>query len=95
VAQGQNRGQNQGGDPNGNRPGGNAARDTKLRSGDPGAAHLREGDGSKKDAWGMINDREVARSVRELWGKIPPGYRSVVARYFKDITDLEPETKKE
>ena len=43
---------------------------------------------AEKEAWGRINDRDVARSLRKLWGKIPPSYRRLVASYYKDITDL-------
>ncbi len=86
------------GDPTGNKPSDTAAQDTKIRSGDPGKANLRANDSndSKPEPWGGgINDREVARSLREAWSRIPPSYRALVARYFKDITDLEPDSKEE
>ena len=47
---------------------------------------LREASPEERDAWGRINDREVARSLRELWDKIPPSYRLSVTRYFADVS---------
>ena len=41
----------------------------------------------------VVNDREVARTLREAWSRIPPGYRDLVSRYFKHISDVPP-TKK-
>jgi hypothetical protein len=58
-----------------------------------GQTALRDATASEKDAWGRINDRDVARSLRELWDKIPGSYRMTVIQYFKDISD--PESPKE
>jgi hypothetical protein len=54
-----------------------------------GQASLRDATPDEKDAWGKINDRDVSRSLRELWDKIPPSYRMAVIEYFKDITEEE------
>ena len=57
---------------------------------------MREATASEKEAWGAINDREVQRSLKELWGKIPVSYRQLVAEYYKDITGQveKPKAKK-
>ena len=54
---------------------------------------LRDPEGADPDdaPWGRINDREVAKALREGWARIPPSYRRIVARYFRDITELDPE----
>lgn len=78
------------GDPDGTKPSDQAAQDTKLAKGEAPELNLKDPKGKDAEAWGQINDREVARSLRELWGKIPVSYRSLVIQYFKDITDLEP-----
>jgi hypothetical protein len=80
------------GDPNGNRPSDEHARQTKIDEGKHDEVERRDGD-KDQEAWGRINDRAVARSLRELWNKIPVSYRSRVAQYFKDITELEPSEK--
>jgi len=54
--------------------------------------NLRESIARDSDAWGSINDRDVAKALQDLWGKIPPGYRRIVAQYFKDISGLEAES---
>lgn len=89
---GQNQNQNGEGDPTGNRPNDQAAQDTRLTRGEAGDSALRDPDAPDPNdgPWGQINDREVAKSLREGWARIPPAYRDLVARYFRDITDLEP-----
>jgi hypothetical protein len=44
--------------------------------------------------WGKINDREVRRSLQEVWGRMPTRYRKLVSQYYKDINDLSPPSKK-
>jgi hypothetical protein len=82
-----NAGHGQNGPPGGNRQGGPADR-SKVAKGDPGEKKLRESAAKDRDAWGSINEREVAKSLQDLWGKIPPSYRQVVSQYFKDISGL-------
>jgi hypothetical protein len=56
-----------------------------------GKKNLRDPSAKDSDAWGGVNEREVAKSLQDLWGKIPPSYRGVVAAYFKDISGLKTE----
>jgi hypothetical protein len=99
LAQGQGRGRRPGdgqgeqGRPESARPNGDPAEESRFPQGEAAQANLRDPSASEKEAWGAINDREVARSLRELWGKIPASYRALVADYFRDITDLTPEPK--
>jgi len=60
-----------------------------LREGDAADSKLRDATPEELAAWGKINDREVARSLRELWDKIPLAYRAMVTQYFADITEGE------
>jgi tetratricopeptide (TPR) repeat protein len=92
--QGQGRRRNGEGDPREPRPGDQAAEETKFPAGKPEEPTARDPGQKSEEFWGRINDREVARSLRELWHKIPPAYRDVVARYYLDISDLAPEDKK-
>ena len=69
-------------------PRGGMAGDTHIEVGDPGETALRDVDPGAIEAWGGINDRDVARSLRELWGKVPVSYRNLVTQYFRDISDL-------
>lgn len=68
------------GDPNG-------AKETKLDQDEAADMALRDATPEEKDAWGKINDRETARSLKELWDKIPQSYRLMVTQYFKDLSD--------
>ena len=63
--------------------------------GDITIAAVRKGTPLRRSisAGGDGNDRDVARSLRELWDKIPGSYRMTVIQYFKDISD--PESPKE
>jgi hypothetical protein len=54
-----------------------------------GQASLRDATPDEKDAWGKINDRDVSRSLKELWDKIPPRYRMAVIEYFRDVGEEE------
>jgi hypothetical protein len=77
------------GDPKG--PGNaNVAQKSKVSKGKPKSGELRD-PAQDADAWGKVNDREVAKSLLDLWGKVPPSYRKTVIQYFKDISGLEPE----
>ncbi len=91
---GQKPGQKPGeGDPQQSQQPNEPAKDTKIKD-DPYAGKINRRKGADdNEAWGKINNREVARSLRELWGKIPIPYRGMVSQYFKDITDLAPEKK--
>lgn len=82
------------GDPKGNKPDDSAAKDSKLPEGETAKAHLRDASPEERDAWGRINDRQVARSLRELWDKIPSSYRLMVTQYFRDITEPAENEKK-
>ena len=53
---------------------------------------MRAATKEEREAWGRINDREVARSLRDMWDKIPPSYRLVVTQYFVDLTNDESES---
>ena len=44
--------------------------------------------------WGRINDREVRKSLQEVWGRMPTRYRKLVSQYYKDINDLSSPSKK-
>jgi hypothetical protein len=68
---------------------GSAAERSKLEEGEAAEAHLRDLSPEEKDAWGRINDRKVARSLREIWDKVPPSYRLMVTQYFREITEPE------
>ena len=56
--------------------------------------NLRKLTPDEKEMWGKINDREVRRSLQEVWGRMPTRYRRLVSQYYKDINDLTPPTKK-
>ncbi len=86
-------GRNGNGDPRGDRAN-EPAQDTKLRKGEQDRPDLRDPNYDSDELWGKINDREVARSLREVWGKIPVSYRRIVAQYYLDITELTPEDAK-
>ena len=77
----------QGGKAEGSHEPNGPAADTKFPQGEAAEAHLRDASAAERDAWGRINDRDVARSLRELWDKIPPAYRLMVTQYFRDITE--------
>ena len=77
------------GDPKGTKPDDSPASDSSLSNGEAGDAKLRDATADERQAWGRINDRNVARSLRELWDKIPPSYRLMVTQYFRDITEPE------
>jgi len=81
-------GEGQNGQPRGHKQAGPADR-SKVAKGDPGEKKLRDPAAKDQDAWGSINEREVAKSLQDLWGKIPPSYRQVVSQYFKDISGLK------
>ena len=93
MAQRQKRGGKEG-DPEGNKPDDSAAKDSKLPGGETAKEHLRDATAAERDAWGRINDRNVARSLRELWDKIPASYRLMVTQYFRDITEPAENEKK-
>jgi hypothetical protein len=86
---GQADGKDEGG-PAGASAEGSGADRTRLREGDAADSNLRDATPEELAAWGKINDREVARSLRELWDKIPLAYRAMVTQYFADITAGEP-----
>ena len=56
--------------------------------------NLRKLTPDEKEMWGKINDREVRRSLQEVWGRMPTRYRKLVSQYYKDINDLSPPSKK-
>ncbi len=91
---GQRRGQAQPGDAKADRKDGPADRSKASRK-DPADSKLRDPGRKDADAWGSINEREVARSIQDLWGKIPPEYRKLVADYFKDVSGLAPQDRGE
>lgn len=65
------------------------AEDSKLEKGEGYDIALKDATAEEKEAWGRINDREVARSLREVWDKIPSSYRLQVIQYFRDLSDVE------
>jgi hypothetical protein len=65
------------------------AKDSKLNKGEGYDIALKDATPEEKEAWGRINNREVARSLRELWDKIPSAYRLQVIQYFRDLSDVE------
>jgi hypothetical protein len=77
------------GDPKGNKPDDSPAADSSIEKGEKGDTKLRDATADERQAWGRINDRDVARSLKELWDKIPPSYRLMVTQYFRDITEPE------
>ncbi len=77
------------GDPRGNKPTQTASKDSKLRKGDPGEAHLKALPPSLRDQWGKINDREVQRSLHEMWTRMPVRYRQLVKGYYEDINEIQ------
>ena len=87
LARGKGRGRN--GDPKGDKPSDGAGRKSTVEAGDAGEADLRDASPEERAAWGRINDREVARSLRELWGKIPRSYRLMVTQYYRDLSEIE------
>ncbi len=87
-ASGKGPGKGQKGDPAGKGQG-KAAQRSQVSQADPGQKKLRESAAKDSDAWGSVNDREVAKALQDLWGKIPPSYRRTVSEYFKDISGLE------
>ena len=68
----------------------NVAQKSKVSKGKAKSGELHD-PAQDADAWGKVNDREVAKSLLDLWGKVPPSYRKTVIQYFKDISGLEPE----
>ena len=89
MGRGQGKGQ---GSPGGPGKAGGADRSSVAKGSKNLPKNLRESIGQDSDAWGSINDRDVAKALQDLWGKIPPGYRRIVAQYFKDISGLETES---
>ena len=81
------KGKGQKGDPKGAGKG-KAAEKSAIAKGEDGKKKLRDSTGKDSDAWGSVNDREVAKALQDLWGKIPPAYRRTVSEYFKDISDI-------
>ena len=73
----------------GNTPGDGPAEDTVLKGGTAAEADLRDASTAEREAWGRINDRQVARSLRELWDKIPRSYRLMVTQYYRDLSEIE------
>jgi hypothetical protein len=88
MASGKGSGKGQKGDPKGAGKG-KAAEKSAIAKGENGQKKLRDSTGKDSDAWGSVNDREVAKALQDLWGKIPPAYRRTVSEYFKDISGLE------
>ena len=82
------------GDPNSNEAGGKGAKKTKLDQTEAADLNLRDATPEEREAWGRINDRDVARSLRELWDKIPQSYRLMVTQYFRELSDPEEAGKK-
>lgn len=80
------------GDPKGANPSDTPAKDTLIRKGETRDPVLRDPGHDSTEIWGRIKDREVARSLKEVWGKIPAAYRRIVAQYYLDITDLAPKS---
>jgi len=70
-----------------------AADRSKLSKEKAGDTKLKDPARKDEDAWGSINEREVAKALQDLWGKIPPEYRKVVADYFKDVSGLAQEDR--
>lgn len=71
------------------------AKDTHVgERNNPIETALREVAPGGPEAWGEVHHREVARSLREIWNKIPIPYQSLVVQYFQDINDLAPEERK-
>ncbi len=79
---------------NRNKPRDETAGKTRLRQGDAAEVNLRKLTPDEKEMWGKINDREVRRSLQEVWGRMPTRYRKLVSQYYKDINDLSPPAKK-
>ncbi|MBI4605488.1 MAG: hypothetical protein HY721_26280 [Planctomycetes bacterium] len=70
---------------------GKAARETDFSQRPDQDPRLKDLTPEERAAWGRINDRDVAQSLRALWDKIPRSYRVIVSQYFREITDPEPE----
>jgi len=73
-----------------NKAKGKGAEQTRLDQDEPADTALRDATQEEKDAWGRINDRDVAKSLKEAWDKIPQAYRLMVTQYFRDLSDPEP-----
>lgn len=69
---------------------GKGAKETRLDQDPSGETALREATAEEREAWGRINDRDVAKSLKEAWDKIPQTYRLMVTQYFRDLSDPEP-----
>jgi hypothetical protein len=41
------------------------------------------------DVWGKLPERERAKAMMELTRNMPPQYREVVERYFKELSRSE------
>ena len=61
--------------------------------GQKGKTALRDPSEQDREAWGKINVRDVASSLKGVWDKIPVTYRQLVTQYFRDISDLEEGTR--
>jgi hypothetical protein len=86
------RGQGKGKSQNpGDGQGQGGANESKELAKAQGQAKLRDLTPDELEAWGRINDREVSRSLRELWDKVPASYRLMVIQYYRDITEPEAE----
>ena len=77
------------GKPTNSKQSSNPADDTSLGAGEEVPLYLRRPPKTLAEAWGRINDREVARSVQELWETVPVSYRELVEQYYLDIADME------
>lgn len=85
--------QKQKGKPKSNDPRGEGAEDSELDQQEPADVALRDATPEEKEAWGKINDREVARTLKEVWDKIPQSYRLMVTQYFKELSDPQAPAK--
>ncbi len=65
---------------------------TDHASGQAGGNALREEPERRdRERWGEVNEADVARSLREVWEKLPGRYRRVISDYFRDISGLADE----
>lgn len=91
VVQGKGKGKGKGkGRPDGDQHGGPADH-SKVDNEKPGEKKIHASEAKDTDVWGNVNEREVAKALQDLWGKIPPSYRQTVSHYFRDIAGLKSE----
>ena len=94
LARNRQQGQQRNGQNQQNQPNNRQNRDKQQHAGgQEGKTALKDVGDKDREKWGSTNLRDVATSLKGVWDKIPVTYRQLVTQYFRDISDLEPESE--